>query len=44
VSGAEELSFCGTAIAQKDNERTADEDEVLGMNVNATLQEMTPGG
>ena len=44
VSGAKELSFCGTAIAQKDNERTADEDEILGMNVNATLQEMTPGG
>jgi hypothetical protein len=37
VSGAKELSFCGTAIAQKDNERTADKDGISGMNVNATL-------
>ena len=44
VSGTKELSYCGTAIAQQGNERTADEDEILGMNVNATLQEMTPGG
>ena len=44
VSGAKELSFCGTAIAQKDNERTADEDGISGMNVNALFQEITPGG